>query len=284
MSAMTEHKSKIAQQLEVRRPAQKTIDIPEAIQGIDGKIMFQLLRNAGNTRALALAYAMRDEDSTGKGEDGKKYPSHAAIADHKAHFDNLYTIAQLHLAARDPDDPDRPAFPSARFIREQLGNFEIEVLTNCYNRFVAENFPGGIEKLESTEALLQFAELIADNWKNEVPDTTLLGFSHEVLVECFIRLCVIWRDLVRENETIRGENLSLRAAGVVPKEEDPDPEDGALSVYAVRLLAETAQSTQADIVANASSRIVTKQQAMVAMSMLGWTEGSPSWERVIADA
>lgn len=279
----TEHKSKLAQKLEARKPQRKTVDI-DGLPGIDnGKIAFEILRNSGTTRALTVAYAMRDEDSTGKDDKGKRYPSHPAVAEHKGHLENLHTIANLHLASRDPDDPERPAFPSARWMRDHLQNHEIEYLTNLYNRFVAENYPGGIEKLESTEKLVEFAHMVAANWKNDLPDSALAHFSHEVLVECFIRMCVIWEELGQENEQLRAENLSLRAAGVVPKEEEADPEDGALSVYAVRLLAETAQTSQGDSIANAASRIFTKQQAIVAMSMLGWVEGSPSWERVIAN-
>lgn len=279
----SEHRSKLAQKLEARKPQRKTFDVV-GVPGIEnGKIAFEILRNSGTTRALTLAFAMRDEDSTGRDKDGKRFPSHPAVADHKAHFDNLHTIATLHLGSKDPDDPEVPAFPSARWIRDNLQNHEIEILTNLYNKFVAENYPGGIEKLESTEKLVEFAKMVAANWKNDLADTALAQFSHEVLVECFIRMCVLWDELGRENESLTAMNLSLRAAGVVPKEEDPDPEDGALSVYAVRLLAETAQTSQGDLVNNASARIVTKQQAMVAMSMLGWTEGSPAWARVIAE-
>lgn len=283
MSTMTiEHKSKLATQLENRKPQRKTFDV--VVPGIEGgKIAFEILRHSGTTRALTSAFAMRDEDSTGRDKEGKRYPSHPAVADHKGHFDNLHTIATLHLASRDPDDVDRPAFPSARWMRDNLQNHEIEYLTNKYNRFVAENYPGGIDKLESTEKLVEFAHMVAANSKNDLPDSALADFSHEVLVECFIRLCKIWEELGQENDALRNENLSLRAAGVVPREEDPDGEDGSLSVYAVRLLAETANSKQGDAVVNAAPRIMTKQQAMVAMDMLGWTEGSPSWLRVIAD-
>lgn len=279
MTTEQQPKSKLAQQLESRKPQRTTVDV-EGLPGIvNCKIAFEILRNSGTTRALTMAFAMRDEDSTGKGEDGKKYPSHPSVSDHSAHFNNLHTIATLHLASRDPDDVDRPAFPSARWMRDNLQNFEIEILQNRYNLFVAENYPGGKDKLESTEKLTEFAAMVAANWNNDLPDVALAQFSHEVLVECFIRLCVIWEDLGRENSAIRDENLSLRAAGIVPVEEDPDS-DGTLSVYAVRLLAETAQSTQGDIVANAAGDIHTKQQAIVAMKMLGWTEGSPSWVRV----
>lgn len=283
MSTMTEQKSKLAQQLENRKPHRKTFDV-DGLPGIEnGKIAFEILRNSGTTRALTVAYAMRDEDSKGRDESGKRYPHHPDVAHHKAHFDNLHTIAMLHLGSKDPDDPDRPAFPSARWIRDNLQNHEIEYLTNLYNQYVGEIHPGGIDKLESTEKLLEFARMVYENWKNDLPDLALANFSHEVLVECFIRICVVWAELDRENEAIRSENLSLRAAGVVPKEEESDPEEGALSVYAVRLLGETAQTTQADLVANAASRIHTKQQAEVAMSILGWTEESASWQRVIAD-
>lgn len=282
MSTEQPHKSKLALKLEQRAPQRKTVDIE--LPGVDGgKIMFEILRNSGSTRALTIAYKMRDEDTTGKGDDGSKFPSHPAVGEHKGHLADLHTIAQLYLAARDPEDPIRPAFPSPRWMRDQLQNHEIETLLNRYNGFVAENYPGGIEKLQSTDALVEFAKMVADNWKNDLPDAALAGFSHEVLVECFIRMCVIWDELGRENEALRGENLSLRAAGVLPKEEDPDPEDGALSVYAVRLLAETSQTSQGDGVLNAANDIQTKQQAIVAMKMLGWDEGRPAWLRVIAD-
>jgi hypothetical protein len=281
---MSEHKSKLAKALEDRKPHRKVfenLDIP----GIDGgKICFQLPRNDGTTRSLTVAYKMREEDSTGKTENGEKVASHPDIAGNEKHFNGLHTIATLYHVSRDPEKPDDfPAFPSPRWMRQNLQNHEIAYLTNLYNSFVAEVHPGGIDKLESTDKLLDFSRMCAANWKNDLPDLALANFSHEVLAECIIRLAVVWEELDRENKTIVAENLSLRAAGVVPKEEDPDPEDGALSVYAVRLLAETTNSKQGDAVNNASRRIVTKQQAMVAMDMLGWIEGSPAWERVIAD-
>jgi hypothetical protein len=283
---MTEHKSKLAQALEARKPHRKVFENLE-IPGIDGgKICFQLPRNDGTTRSLTEAYKMREEDSTGKTEKGERVASHPDVAGNERHFNGLHTIATLYHVSRDPEKPDDfPAFPSPRWMRANLQNHEITYLTNLYNSFVAEVYPGGIEKLNSTEELLNFARACAVGWKTDAPDLALkhANFSHEVLAECFIRLAVVWEELDRENKTIVAENLSLRAAGVVPKEEDPDPEDGALSVYAVRLLAETTNSKQGDAVNNASHRIVTKQQAMVAMDMLGWHEGSPAWERVIAD-
>jgi hypothetical protein len=271
---MTTEQTSLQKKLAARKPHRKEFAI-DALPGIDGgKIVFEILRNAGSTHALTTAYRLRDDDK-------KKHPD---IADNKEHFNGLYTIAQLFVATRDADKPDAfPAFVSPQWMREHLQNHEITYLINLYNKFVGEIYPGGIEKLDSTEKLVEFARMIAAQWKTDLSDVALANFSHEVLAECFIRMCCIWSDLDQENETIRGENLSLRAAGVVPKEEEAAAEGGELSVYAVRLLAETAQSTQGDLVAAAANDITTRQQAIVAMRMLGWVDTSPSWKRVIAD-
>jgi hypothetical protein len=282
------HTNKLQAQLEARKPHRKLYELGQDIPGIaDGKIVFEVLRNSGMTRALVIAYRLRDEDSTGKDEKGKKASEHhhPAIADNEKHFNGLLTIATLYVASRDADDPDAlPAFPSARWMRDNLQNHELDYLIHLYNKFVGEVYPGGIDKLESTEKLLNFVRMVAANWKNDIPDVALANFSHEALTECFIRLCAIWADTDQENTELRTMNESLIASGVVPKDEESASENGDLSVYAVRLLAETATTKQGDIVNLAAYDIVTKQQAIVAMRMLGWSEKSRSWQNVIADA
>jgi hypothetical protein len=273
---MTTEQTSLQKKLAARKPHRETIDLPaDMFPGIEGgKVVFEILRSGKSADTLVQAFGLRDKDA-------KKHP---AMADHAGHFNGLHVITQLHAALRDVDKPDEmPAFVSPEWMQQYLHNHEITTLINIYNKLVAKIYPGGIEKLDSTEKLVDFARMIAAQWKTDLPDVALANFSHEVLAECFIRMCCIWSDLSQENETIRGENLSLRAAGVVPKEEEAAVEHGELSIYAVRLLAETAQSTQGDLVAAAANDITTRQQAIVAMRMLGWVDTSASWKRVIAD-
>jgi hypothetical protein len=271
---MTTQKTKLQSQLEARKPHRKAFDI-DALSGVDnGKIVFDVLRNEDTTNALKTAYALQKEDA-------KDTPQ---IVDNQKHFAGLLVIATLYHAARDADKPDEmPAFVSPQWMRKYLGNHELDYLVNLYNRFVGEVYPGGIDKLESTEKLLNFARTIAAQWKTDLPDVALADFSHEVLVEIFIRMCVIWADLEDACKERQAMIESLRASGVRPKEEEAQGDGENLSVYAVRLLAETANSKQGDLLSNAAGRIHTKQQVEVAMSMLGWSETSPAWKRVIAD-
>lgn len=274
MSAMTEHKSKIAQAIEARKPHRKEFPLP-GFPGIEsGKIVFQIQRNGDTSDALVTAYGMRDAEA-------KK---HAAMAENASLFSDLNLIALLHRAARDPEKPDEfPAFPSPGWMRQNLHTHELGILRNLYNSFVAEVFPGRIDLLDSSEKLLDFVRAIHANWKNDSPDVALAEFSHEVLRECFIRVCVFHGDMEAELKAVQAENTMLRAAGVKTREEEPEPGDGALSTYAVRLLAETANTIQNDAVREAAEDIHTERQAIIAMRMLGWSENSPAWKRVIGD-
>lgn len=269
---MSEHKSKLAQQVEARKPHRKEFPL-QGFPGIaTGKIVFQIQRNGDTSDALVTAYGMRDAEA-------KKHP---AMAENASLFSDLNLIAILHRAARDPEKPDEfPAFPSPGWMRQHLHTHELGILRNLYNAFVAEVFPGKIELLDSSEKLLDFVRLVYANWKNDSPDVALAEFSHEVLKECFIRVCVFHGDMEAELKAVQAENALLRSAGVKPREEEPEPGEDALSVYAVRLLAETANTTQADIVAEAAVDIHTERQAIVAMRMLGWSDKSPAWKRVI---
>lgn len=272
MSAMTEHKSKLAEKIEARKPHRKEYPLP-GFPGIEGgKVVFQIQRNGDTSDALVVAYGMRDAEA-------KKHP---AMGENSTLFSDLNLISVLHRAARDPEKPDEfPAFPSPEWMRKNLHTHELGILRNLYNAFVAEVFPGKIDLLDSSEKLQDFVRLVYANWKNDSPDVALAEFSHEVLKECFIRVCVFHGDMEVELKTVQAENAMLRAAGVKTKNEEPEPGEGALSVYAVRLLAETANTTQNDIVREAVDDIHTERQAVVAMRMLGWSEKSPSWKRVI---
>jgi hypothetical protein len=273
MSTMTEHKSKLAEKIEARKPHRKEFPLP-GFPGIEGgKIVFQIQRNGEGADALVTAYGMRDAEA-------KK---HAAMGENPTLFSDLSLIATLHRAARDPEKPDEfPAFPSPEWMRRQLHTHELSILRNLYNAFVAEVFPGKIELLDSSEKLLDFVRLVYANWKNDSPDVALAEFSHEVLKECFIRVCVFHGDMEAELKAVQAENAMLRAAGVKTRDEEPEPTEGALSVYAVRLLAETANTPLQNAMAmDAVEDIHTERQVVVAMRMLGWSENSPAWKRVI---
>ena len=272
MTTATEHKSKLASQIESRKPHRKEFDLV-GFPGIDkGKIVFQIQNNGDTSDALVVAYGMRDAEA-------KK---HSAMADNASLFADLNLISVLHRAARDPEKPDEfPAFPSPEWMRRQLHTHELSILRNLYNAFVAEVFPGKIELLDSSEKLQDFVRLVYANWKNDSPDIALAEFSHEVLKECFIRTCVFYGDMEGELKAVQAENAMLRAAGVKTRDEEPEPGEGALSSYAVRLLAETANTSQNDMVREAVDDIHTERQAIIAMRMLGWSEKSPSWKRVI---
>lgn len=275
MSAMTEHKSKLAEKIESRKPHRKEFDLVGFPNVDSGKIVFQIQRNGDTSDALVVAYGMRDAEA-------KK---HSAMGDNASLFADLNLISVLHRAARDPEKPDEfPAFPSPDWMRKNLHTHELGILRNLYNAFVAEVFPGKIELLDSSEKLLDFVRLVYANWKNDSPDIALAEFSHEVLRECFVRVCVFHGDMENELKAIQAENAMLRAAGVKTREEEPEPGEDALSVYAVRLLAETANTTQNEAVSEAAADIHTERQAIVAMRMLGWSEKSPAWKRVIGDA
>jgi hypothetical protein len=272
MSAMTEHKSKLAEKIEARAPHRKEFDLP-GFPGIEsGKIVFQIQRNGETADALVTAYAMRDAEA-------KK---HAAMGENATLFADLNLISILHRAARDSEHPDEhPAFPSPGWMRQYLHTHELGILRNLYNAFIAEVFPGRIDLLASSETLLDFVRNVHANWKNDSPDVAFAEFSHEVLKECFIRTCVFYGDIEADLKAVQSENAMLRSAGVKTRDEEPEPAEGALSIYAVRLLAETANTSQNDAVRDAVDDIHTERQAIIAMRMMGWSEKSPSWTRVI---
>lgn len=275
MTTATEHKSKLAQQIESRKPHRREFDL-QGFPGIDkGKIVLQIQNNGDTSDALVVAYGMRDAEA-------KK---HSAMADNASLFADLNLISVLHRAARDPEKPDEfPAFPSPEWMRRQLHTHELSILRNLYNAFVAEVFPGRIDLLASSEKLLDFVRTVHANWKNDSADVALAEFSFEVLKECFIRACVFYGDLEADLKVVQAENAMLRSAGIKTKDEEQEPTEGALSVYAVRLLAETANTPLQNAMAmDAAEDIHTERQVVVAMRMLGWSENSPAWKRVIGD-
>jgi hypothetical protein len=260
----------LQQKLAARKPHRKTIDLP-GVPGIDGeKVTLQILRKGEASFALAAAYARVDKHA-------EKIP---ALRDDKDFVGDLKTIAVLHQAVRDAKDPDAcPAFVSPEWMEERLAPAELSALLSAYNAFVAEVYPAGTQHLEP-HRLLALLELCAENAGTDIPNEAMLTFSREVLAEMVVRAAVLWKEARDAAVEAEGKLARLVNAGVVPPEEGAEEGDGNLSVYAIRLMARDHGN---DLLALSAPRIRTARDAALAMTMLGWKEGSPAWRAVLGE-
>ncbi len=263
-------KTSLRDRLADRKPHRKPVDADD-IAGVQGeKVVLQVLRNSEQNEALALAYTLRDRAA-------KNQP---ALASDDKFFESLRIVAHLFVACRDAAEPDAyPAFVSPEWMQEKLHAHELQTLLNRYNAFVGEVFPGGVDTLIEPHKLVALLDLCAEHESDDIPNAALARFSHEVLCEIVIRAAVLLRDAKNEAVELRARLDVLASAGMV-YDEATGTADGTISNFAVRLLAEEPRN---DLLAAACERVRTQRDAELAMSLLGWKEGSPSWRRVLGE-
>lgn len=254
-----------------RKPHRKEIPTDD-LPGIEGnRLVLQVLKTAEHNEALALAYTLRDRAA-------KQTP---ALRDDEPFFGQLKKIACLFLACRDAKEPDDyPAFPNAEWMQEKIHPAELTTLLNHYNSFVGEVFPGGADALIEPHRLVALLDMLAEHADSDVPNAALARFEHVMLVEVVVRAAVLLKDAKTENADLRHRLGVLGSAGVVYPEDGGDPDAGALSNFAVRLLAADPENVA---LAESAERVRTRRDAELVMAMLGWKEGSQAWRRVIGE-
>jgi hypothetical protein len=268
----TARKTALQEQIEARRPHQKKI----ALQGFPGleknEIVLRLLRKGEANAALAFSHGWLDRLC-------EKNPT---LRENKKFVEDLTTISFLYSASRDASDPDGlPAFLSPDWMEKNFESPEFDYLLRVYNAFVGEVHRGGSQHLGPGK-LLDLLEWIAARADQDAINDELLLFQHDMLAEALIRAAVLWKDATNEALEIRQRLNALAAAGFVPADDENAMSAIAetLSIHGTRLLAEDHAN---DVLANAAPRIRTARDAELAMSMLGWKEGSPSWRRVLGE-
>lgn len=272
MSDPTLPKTELQKKIEARKPHEKKISL-RGFPGLEkDEIVLRVLRKGEAGRALASALARVDELA-------KLVP---ALKDDAGFVREQKTIAMLFAAARDAKDPvDLPAFVSPAWMEQHFDTPEFDYLLRAYNRFAGEAHPGGSQHLEPGK-LLALLDWIANESDSDAINDELLLFQNEILCEILIRAAVFYRDAKNEAAAERQKIEALAAAGFVP----PDDGEGIVAVsetlsnFATRLLA---QEPTNDLLANAATRIRTARDAELVMALLGWTEGSPSWRRVLGE-
>lgn len=254
-----------------RKPHRREIDTSD-LPGLEKqKLVLQILRSAEHNEALAWAYTLRD----------RLAKKEAALRDDEALFGQLKKIAHLFVACRDAAEPDSyPAFPHPDWMQEKFHPAELQTLLNRYNSFVAEVFPGGADELIEPHKLVALLDLCAEHADSDIPNEALARFEHVMLVEVVVRAAVMLRDANRQNADMTARLDVLASAGVTYSEEVGEADAGSLSNFAIRLLAEEPQN---DVLALAAERVRTQRDAELAMSMLGWKEGSQAWRRVLGE-
>lgn len=272
MSEPSLPKTELQKKIEARKPHEKKISL-RGFPGLEkDEIILRVLRKGEAGKALASALARVDELA-------KHVP---ALKEHPGFVKEQTNIALLFAATRDAKDPvDLPAFVSPAWMEQHFDTPEFDYLLRTYNRFAGEAHPGGAQHLEPGK-LLALLDWIANESDGDAINDELLLFQNEILCEILIRAAVFYRDAKNEAAAERQKIEALAAAGFVP----PDDGEGlaavseTLSIFATRLLA---QEPANDMLVNAMTRIRTARDAELAMSMLGWTEGSPSWKRVLGE-
>lgn len=121
-----------------------------------------------------------------------------------AFVEGCKTAHILAVVFRESDAKDSlPAFPDAEWNRENLTPYQIRLLLDRYNSVVQATQPGA-GKVEP-EWVADLAAKCATFEGTGVPDAILEECSKPMLVECFVRLAMMW-------QTERDENAALRAA------------------------------------------------------------------------
>jgi hypothetical protein len=265
------HETPLRKTLAERAPHRKTIDASD-LAGVEKQsIVLQVLRNAEQNEALALAYTMRDRAS-------KNVP---ALRDDEEFFNDLKIVAHLFLSCRDSAEPDAyPAFVSPEWMQEKIHKAELETLLAHYNAFVAKVFPGGADTLTEPEKVVALLRMLAEHASTDIPNEVLARWAHVMLVELVVRAAVLLKDAEDENAVMRTRLEGLAVAGVVYPEDGVEADVGALSNFAIRLMAAEPGN---DLLHVSAERVRTARDAEIVMSMLGWKEGSQAWRRVLGE-
>lgn len=101
-------------------------------------------------------------------------------------LDDARSIEKLFRSARDADDPSKPAFPSAQWLREQLTIEELTCLFGFYEKAIvaASRTPEPIDE----DAFVFLIHGSAANFGTDKADLALMRLSKSVLADLFIRL------------------------------------------------------------------------------------------------
>lgn len=97
------------------------------------------------------------------------------------------TAFLLHRACRDFEHPENfSAFPSPRWMIDNLGSDELATLLNCYNTALAQVHPHGLDTSDAT--VEHYVAMCAAMSDTDVPDIALMQLPREYLIFLLVRM------------------------------------------------------------------------------------------------
>jgi hypothetical protein len=156
------------------------------------KIAFWVSTKAEDDAAVAAAHAYVAKVA---GESAAAKDDADLVLDAKA-------VEILWRVARDPADPNYPAFTSPGVMREKLSTDKIATLLNLYNEVRALEGPAPA-KIDDAE-VEAIAELCAKHAGTDAPDTFLAGCSRVLLTQMLVLVSVKLAEARRAAEPAEG--------------------------------------------------------------------------------
>lgn len=193
---MSERKSVLVQKLEARERISIDADVEGFITlgGAElGKVKIWIATIQEQERAAAQAKAHIRETYRNQGD----------LAEDPDVIQNAKTVFILHAVVRDYRDPKSlSAFPSPKWMMENLTRDEIACLLNLYNVAATQFSP--LKYSLSDAELEKIVELSAGTAKVGLPPMHLAPLPEEVLREVVQRVCVKLAGDVRREDDVEG--------------------------------------------------------------------------------